>query len=56
LVGPAHLGKRVGGFEGTVFTEAESHIPPEWAYTYLEIEDVQGHRAWTNALFITDQR
>lgn len=54
LVGPAHLGKRIGGFEGKVFTVAEFDIPPEWAYAYLEIEDARGHRAWTNALFIAD--
>lgn len=50
-----HLGKRVGGFEGKAFSEAAFDIPPEWAYAYLEIEDAQGHRAWTNALFIADQ-
>ncbi|MBN1874346.1 MAG: hypothetical protein JXA33_08950 [Anaerolineae bacterium] len=51
LVGPAHYGKRTGNFEGTLFTEAAFSIPPEWAYCYLEIEDAQGHRAWTNTLF-----
>ncbi len=50
LVGPAYLGKRIGGFEGRLFTEAVFDIPPEWTYAYLQIEDAQGHRAWTNVL------
>ncbi|HOU12366.1 MAG TPA: hypothetical protein PKZ84_04560 [Anaerolineae bacterium] len=50
LVGPAYLGKRIGGFEGNLFTAAKFDIPPEWAYAYLQIEDAQGRRAWTNAL------
>lgn len=50
LVGPAYLGKRIGGFEGRLFTEAVFDIPPEWTYAYLQIEDAQGRRAWTNVL------
>lgn len=50
FVGPAYRGKRIGGFEGHLFTEAVFDIPPDWAYAYLEIEDAQGHRAWTNVL------
>ncbi|HQE92785.1 MAG TPA: hypothetical protein PLH19_08500 [Anaerolineae bacterium] len=50
LVGPAYRGARTGSFEGQLFTQAVFDIPPEWTYAYLEIEDAQGHRAWTNAL------
>ncbi len=52
LVGPAYLGKRIGGFEGNLFTEATFEIPSDWAYAYLQIEDAQGHRAWTNTLLV----
>jgi hypothetical protein len=50
LVGPAWHGARVGSFEGETFTAAAFDIPPGWPYAYLEIEDTQGRRAWTNPL------
>jgi len=53
LVGPAYQGKRIGNFGGPTFTEATIELSPEWPYAYLEIEDVQGRRAWTNTLFVT---
>jgi len=56
LVGPAYLGARIGGFEGHLFTEATFELPPDWAYAYLEIEDAQGRRAWTNALQVDGKR
>ena len=52
LVGPAHLGKRVGSFDGATVEATTFEVPGDWSYAYLEIEDAQGHRAWTNALFI----
>lgn len=52
LVGPASVGQRVGNFEGTLFSHFSFKIPSSWAYAYLEIEDGQGRRAWTNALLI----
>ena len=51
LVGPAHLGSRIGSFEGDLYSEAAFRVPEEWPYVYLEVEDDQGRRAWTNALF-----
>jgi hypothetical protein len=54
LVGSAYLGQRVGNFEGTTFTEATFEIPDDWAYAYLEIEDVRGRRAWTNTLHLRE--
>jgi hypothetical protein len=51
LVGPAHWGKRIGSFDGKWLDEATFDVPPEWSYAYLEIEDAQGRRAWTNSLF-----
>jgi hypothetical protein len=50
LVGPRWLGKRLGSFEGELLTEAAFEVP-DWPYVYLEIEDAQGRRAWTNPLF-----
>jgi len=50
LVGPRWQGQRIGSFDGHLLTEAAFNLPPEWAYVYLEIEDAQGRRAWTNPL------
>jgi hypothetical protein len=54
LVGPAHLGKRVGSFDGATVESVTFELPEDWAYAYLEIEDPQGRRAWTNALFVDE--
>ena len=54
LAGPKWSGDRVGGFEGELITEAEFDVPADWDYAYLEIEDDQRRRAWTNTLFRTD--
>jgi hypothetical protein len=54
LVGPGSLGARTGSFDGQVLTEAAFKIPQNWAYVYLEIEDAQGRRAWSNPLFTQD--
>jgi hypothetical protein len=51
LVGPAHWGKRVGSFDGQLRSEVSFEVPQTWPYAYIEIEDTQGRRAWTNALF-----
>ena len=53
LVGPAHLGARIGSFDGKLLTEATLQVPLDWPYVYLEIEDAQGRRAWTNPLLMT---
>lgn len=53
LVGPNYNGERLGSFDGQVITEARFTLPEEWPYAYLEIEDHQGKRAWTNSLFLT---
>jgi hypothetical protein len=52
LVGPGSLGQRTGSFDGETLTEAAFKIPQHWAYVYLEIEDAQGRRAWSNPLFM----
>jgi hypothetical protein len=52
LVGPAHLGMRAGSFNGPVMDEFSFTVPGVWPYAYLEIEDEQRRRAWTNPLFI----
>jgi hypothetical protein len=53
-VGPGSLGDRAGSFDGTLLTQATFKIRENWAYTYLEIEDAQGRRAWTNPLFVQE--
>jgi hypothetical protein len=50
LVGPGSLGQRVGSFGDERLTQAAFEIPADWPYAYLEIEDAQGRRAWTNTL------
>jgi hypothetical protein len=52
LVGPNHLGTRVGAFDGRLMEEASFAVPGDWPYAYLEIEDSERRRAWTNTLFI----
>jgi hypothetical protein len=52
LVGPAYWGERTGSFEGNRLTQAVFKVPQNWSYHYLEIEDAQGRRAWSNPLFI----
>jgi hypothetical protein len=54
LVGPGPYGARTGSLEGNLLTGAVFEIPRNWPYAYLEIEDEQGRRAWTNPLFIYD--
>jgi hypothetical protein len=53
LVGPASFGQRIGSFDGKLLTQASMKVPPEWDYVYIEIEDKNGHKAWTNTLFTT---
>ncbi len=52
LVGPAWCGDRVGSFTHNLLTHAVFKVPPYWPYAYLELEDPQGRRAWTNPLFV----
>lgn len=52
LVGPNSHGQRVGSFDGRRLTSAAFDVPDDWRYMYLEVEDGQGRRAWTNHLFV----
>jgi len=54
LVGPAWRGARTGSDDGPLLTEAVFPLPQDWAYAYIELEDAQGRRAWTNPLFIAE--
>ena len=54
LVGPAWRGMRCGSFDGGLLNEAAFRLPPDWEYAYLELEDDQGRRAWTNPLFVAE--
>ena len=55
LVGPAWLAKRIGSFDSEEITSASLGVSPDWDYAYVEIEDRQGRRAWTNTLFLHDR-
>ena len=55
LVGPAFRGRSVGAADGQALTTASFEVPADWAYAYLEIEDHQRGRAWTNTLFLPDE-
>ncbi len=52
LVGPGWNGLRLGSFEGPPFDTIRFHVPRDWRYVYLEVEDAAGRRAWTNSLFL----
>ena len=50
LVGPAYRG--IGRAASTASADRPRlRVPADWDYAYLEIEDEQGRRAWTNTLF-----
>jgi hypothetical protein len=51
MVGPRYAGDRIGHPEAALITEAHFEIPADWAYVLLEIEDENGHVAWSNTLF-----
>ncbi len=54
LVGPAWRGARCGSPYGDLIRSAEFRLPQDWVYAYLELEDDQGRRAWTNPLFLAE--
>ena len=54
VVGPGSAGRRVGSFDGQVMSEAVLAFPETWEYVYVEIEDREGRRAWTNTLVVAD--
>lgn len=51
LVGPASRGLRWAADGTESLTSCTLQVPPEWAWAYIEIEDGNGKRAWTNTLF-----
>ena len=54
LVSRAWRGRPVGTFDGRTMTETTLELPGDWPYVYLEVEDTQGRRAWTQTLFKRD--
>lgn len=52
LVGSRTHGARAGSFDGSQLREVSFVVPDAWDYVYVEIEDADGHRAWTNTLFV----
>lgn len=50
LAGPGPFGCRAGTFDDQLLTSATFEIPEDWPYAYLQIEDQQRRRAWTNTL------
>ncbi len=54
LVGPGPNGRPAGSFDGDLIETIRFRVPEDWQYVYLEVEDAQGRRAWTNSLFKTD--
>jgi hypothetical protein len=51
LVGPGPRGIKCATAEDALIDSFHVKVPTEWGYAYLEIEDMQGRRAWTNSLF-----
>ncbi|RPJ43281.1 MAG: hypothetical protein EHM21_11750 [Chloroflexi bacterium] len=54
MVGPAWSGDRTGAYGANSVTGGAFKLPRNWAYIYLEIEDAQGRRAWSNPLFVQE--
>lgn len=52
LVGYRTEGSRIGAVDVSLPEEFSMEIPQDWKYIYLEIEDENGRRAWTNNLFV----
>ena len=55
LVGPGFYGWRTGSFDGELLTQACVEISTNWDHIFIEIEDKDGKRAWSNTLFVTKQ-
>lgn len=55
LVGPGAGGSRIGLPAGEPIDEASFEIPGHWSYAYVQIEDADGRRAWTNNLLAPAQ-
>lgn len=52
LVGNRYNGERLGSFGGDLLSGGSFAVPSNWTYAYLELEDAQGRRAWSNPLFV----
>ena len=50
LVGPASTGDRIGDFESASIDEFEFEISDDAPFAFLEIEDADGKRTWSNNL------
>ena len=54
LVGPESRGCPSGSFDGKLLTQITMEIPEDWDHVYIELEDKEGKRAWSNTLFVTN--
>lgn len=54
LVGPGFYGWRTGSFDGQLLTQASVEVSLDWDHVFVEIEDKEGKRAWSNTLFVTN--
>lgn len=54
IAGPGWQGNRTGSFDGRLITDVSMPIPRDWRYVYVEVEDQDGRRAWTNHLFVVN--
>ena len=54
LVGPEARGCPSGSFDGKLLTQISMEIPEDWDHVYIELEDKEGKRAWSNTLFVTN--
>ena len=52
LAGSKNSGWRTGSFDGELLTQASIEVPEDWDYIYIELEDANGKRAWSNTLFV----
>lgn len=54
LIGPAYCGWRDCAVDGGLLEHSRIEIPGDWPYAYVEIEDREGKKAWTNTLFVQE--
>ena len=52
LVGSASNGKRIGDFQKASIDSFEFEVSSDLPFAFLEIEDANGRRAWTNNLLV----
>lgn len=54
LIGSRMTGSWVKAKENVPLLQAEFQLPSDWPYARIEIEDINGKRAWSNPLWFSN--